>query len=484
MNFQIIVAAVIFVLVQAQEVLGLSAMTSTAERQVIIDRIEVEGDPSETGASLAETLGVTVGRFITAEQAREELSEAERRLRASGKYKDGFSIQSVRGSSYPHQVLRIRVELRDPWYYGIEGAVVRDPTSPGTTPGKREQDSYQLNAYFGSRNWLGAGLALDVETMNIAVNIRDRTDEPNVKADLNMHYLYQSIVPTILNRSFLGSNFFVGLQSGAANLKYRYSQQYNLSTKDNDQTGRFEVDSEYEANSFYFFGAGLAGYRQSKFTISGTASRTFSRNYRIRSKSETRIFIDDIQQLPTRSNFRPEDPDSYESHRQIGVRVGWSDMTGLSLIEPGVVVWASWLRNGDDLKLYQPEVITYAAYTWVMDRSGVTLGAAEKWEFREKSEYATKVVRTVQLGLRGDYIGPGEAVFFGEAFRIGSKRSELYSDEKDDGYKLNTRLNFGVRYASSSMLYSLSAGYGPGNIDAEVFNISSPYSAYERLGVQ
>ena len=462
-----------------------SAKDVVAAREVIIDRVEMVGDSSISEYGLAENLGITVGRLISADQSADELLEAERRLVASGKYSDGLTLRMTRGSTYPHQVVTITVTLGSPWYYGFGGDYVQNPKPEYANQDASSQSETKgrTNVYFGSRNWANSGLTFDVEFLNYLWQEQYKDENPAGPNDFQLVLNFNSLAATLVHPNILGTNVFAGTRLAVTHHTFMYHGSYAWAYESEGKKYRWESEYDSRVSTIRPLNEFMTGYRLGKLIISGSAGRGFERDYIRKDNSNTRQTENGVEVPATLFSNDIESGDRYRVNRDFQVRLGWSDKTGLSLLEPGFVASTAWQRTGDDIVLEKPRVMAGLAYTEVFGNNALTTLGSAQWEYRESGKYQSSVRRKIQLGLRGDYVSESKAVIFVEGYRIGGQRSEL-EQPGDEGLKLDTRINIGLRYASSSMLYALTAGYGPSVLEENLITDSNLSSVYSRAGVQ
>ncbi|MCX6124466.1 MAG: hypothetical protein NTV34_06910 [Proteobacteria bacterium] len=454
-------------------------------REVIIDRVMMVGDSSISEYGLAENLGITVGRLISADQSADELLEAERRLTASGKYNDGLSLRMTRGNAYPHQVVTITVTLGSPWYYGFGGEYLQNPRPEYAREdaSSHSETNGRTNVYFGSRNWANSGLTFDVEFLNYLWQKQYKVENSAGPNDFHMVLNFNSLAATLVHPNIIGTNVFAGARLGVSHYTFMYHGSYAWAYESAGKKYRFESGYDSRISSIRPSNEFMTGYRLGKLIISGSAGRGFDRDYIRKNNSNVRQTENGVEVPATSFSDFSDEPSRYQVNRDFQVRLGWSDKTGLSLLEPGIVASTVWRRTGDDIVLEKPQVMAGLAYTRVFGYKALTTLGSGQWEYRESSRNQSSVRRKIQLGLRGDYVSESKAVIFVEGYRIGGKRSEL-EQPGDEGLKLDTRINIGLRYASNSMLYALSAGYGPSVLEENLVTESNLSTVYSRAGVQ
>lgn len=458
-------------------------------QQVIIDSVHLVGDNAVDGNALAKSLGITIGELISAEQSAAELVEAERRLRAVGRYREDLSFRLTRGKEFPHQILVIEVTVADPWYVGGSLKYWRDPGFV-RRPEIYSADSYTASLFTGSRNWKDSGFSFDTEFLYDLTKSRE-TGSNSGSYGTSMHRRDDSIEKsslslTLAHNSLVGSGVFGAVMPRITNFNYNFS----ASSESFEASGkkRYEYDYEFKYKLFYVGADFYLGYRMSKFSILGGASRHFMRFYSSKNSSRWK----DYSTGQTSSLVFDEwaSSGSYTPQRSFVGQMAWSDKPGLTILEPGLMSTLGWTRSGGDDELEKPVVTSDLSYTWIVFENGITVNAAGEWQFLEKSPYNSAIDRSFELGLRLDHVNQNKSVIYLEAFRgvmldrLGSSIVRS-SDEYRAEVRHLSRVGLGFEYASPEFVYQISAIYGEKALTSRSDELyGTPLSSLKRVGIQ
>lgn len=428
--------------------------------QVIIDRVEVKGTAHIATDRLISDLEIPIGVGLTLTEAGEVLMEADRRLHASGRFLSSATVKLVRGNTYPHFYLVIQVEENDASYWGFEAKDLYETESFYSEDYSAYfRNSSILNLYVGMRNWDNAGWALDLESTNAYSSQRATISENGKfreRGKESSRDLLSALTATALRGDLLFGHGYFGFQGKLMN--YSSARRYSSYSDYMEEGHQYHNEVDFELNTSAFESAGdiLSGIRIGKVQIGADYKRQFTRSYASNFNIDYRRSVDGVP-VATNVQFIQNSEGRFSS--ALDLSASWSDKTQISLIEPGFVGRATWSRQYIDNRTYSPTFYALMQQTWMLsDRLASTLMAGERWAFQEDYR-PSSVERRAQLGNRLEYMTDSGAVVMGDYQCIGIFGSD-YSDTRDHKWLLRNRFGVGVKYASPTFIYSLSANYG------------------------
>lgn len=450
------------------------------EAAMIIDRIELTGDAKISAGELAKSLEIPIGTQISNGAVSDLLNDIERRLKASGKYRDNLSIKLVKGRQYPHFILKIDLSELNDWYIGADGHFLQSPRYPSFE--RSPVQTGDLDLYVGNRDYNSDGLALDLDFFSSLTELRIKENFYDGKFAFSLNGLTGSIIQR-------RQHFYFGAISRLFHVSNWNSFVSDSSYTYENKTYRVVASSAATVKSFSTSLEPIAGVRFGKFQLGGKFSRSSSRKWRSRENGDYAQYINGIPDPTFQywSSDSADEDDKYTFNNNAEITVIWSDKSKLTFIEPGLDLRATWSRtyytgnSGTDA----PNFLAHIEYSFLFaDRISASAIADGNWEFSKySSNYQTSVKRRFDIGTRLDYVSLKELVLFGGFYRIGGKRNELSPTSPESGYELENRFDAGVKYASSDMIYSLSLTYGP-PLAGENYFANSTDSVYKRLGVK
>lgn len=451
-----------------------------------IDRIQVTGTAKISGEELAKSLDIPVGEPVSGTEMSEILVESERRLKASGKYKNDLTIKLVRSKKFPHFIVEVELDEVDRWYFGADGSYAHGPAFLGDneyTSFQYMRQSLGAQLYYGTRDYNDHGLALDLEWLTNASRLSAKSNSDQFKLNQTYQFSFSGLTASAIQKRFLTDYTYAGVISRAIVSKsWNSSEGSYESTYDNVRT---RVVSSYSTEDQSINGTvePVLGVRVHKLLLGGKFSRSISRPLKTRQNISEITYKNDVEQPQrTQAGDRNDSNNSFNNTAEFSFM--WSDKSQLTVIEPGLDLHATWSRNYYSYQTDPPKWLAHAEYTFLLsDQLASTLLSDGEWEYRQPSPWSSKLKRIIDIGLRFDYVTYQEMIFFGEFYRIGGKRNEVKSSYENDHLILDNRISAGVKYASPSLIYSFCFSYGA-PLAGEYFIGSSIDSVYKRLGVR
>lgn len=465
----------------AQKVESAHQHPQDTSASILIDRIEITGDAKISAIDLAKNLEIPVGVRMSPSEASDLLSEGDRRLRASGKYKDDLTLKLEKGAHYPHFILKAFLNEVDDWYTGFDGHYLRGPSDFfNSLDAKSLQNSGDVEAYIGTRDYQGTGLAFDLELMGGYSKTRSDYEQGKYQYELS----FNSLTASVIGNHFLNGHLYTGVVSRVFGIQSWFLSEGDHTTKSDGKTYRYISSDSTKSQSFYATLEPILGVRISKLQLGGKAGRSLSRTIKERSNHDRSLYIDGVP-APSMIGYSSQyDDDHYTFNNAVEFTFAWSDKSRLTVIEPGLDLHATWSRSYGNDYTDAPRWVAHAEYSYLLAKQfAATLISDGEWEIRNDSTYQAKVRRIIDLGTRLDFVTESKIIFFGEFYRVGGKRSELSYNATESGYTLKNRINAGIKYASPDMIYSLTAGYGA-PLAGDNFIGPSMDSVYKRLGVR
>lgn len=447
---------------------------------MLIDRIEIIGDAKISPEDLAKNLEIPVGVPMSSSEASDLLSEGERRLRASGKYKDNLTLKLEKGDHYPHFILKVYLNEIEDWYIGFDGHAVRGPAELSNNQFALDlRNAIDAEAYIGTRDYRGTGFALDLELMSSYT----KTTFDFGQGSYHYDFAFNGLTASVIGNQFFNGHLYTGFLSRAFGTQSWISSSSDSSYKIGEKTYRYISEESSTSQGFYATLEPILGIRISKLQIGGKVGRGISRTLKERSNRESSVYIDGVQS-PNPSYYSLTDDDHYTFDNSAELSIAWSDKSRLTVIEPGLDLHATWTRSYGNDYTDAPKWIAHAEYSYLLAKQfAATLLSDGEWNFRNSNDYQTKLKRIADIGTRLDFITEKKIILFGEFYRVGGKSNELVYNSSESGYVLKNRFNAGLKYASPGMIYSLTAGYGA-PLAGDNFIGSSMDSVYKRLGVR
>ena len=450
----------------------------------IIDRIQIVGNAKISGEELAKSLDIPLNKEVFGPEMSEILMESERRLKASGKYKNDLTIKLIRSKKFPHFTIEAQLQEVDRWYFGADGSYTSGPAFLGQSEDrafKYQRQSLTGQFYYGSRDYDDHGLAVDFEWTANTYGILGGGDSQEYTSNYKYRNLQNGLTASLIQKRFLHDYIYAGIVSRAIHSRAWNSSESSYSTDNNKKISRSLYYSE--VNNIAGTIEPVFGIRINKVLLGGKVSRTLTRHLKYRDDSSETSYIDGIEQPSTTQNDQFNTPDiSFDNKAELSFI--WSDKSQLTVIEPGLDLHATWSRYYTDSVVAPPTWFAHAEYTiLVSDQLASTILLDGEWRYRQPDEWQTKLERIIDLGLRFDYVTRQQIVTFAEFYRVGGKRNELRGSHNNDHLILDNRINVGLKYASPSLIYSLSFCYGS-PIAGEYFSGSGTDSVYKRLGLR
>lgn len=459
--------------------------TSALAAVIIIDRVDIIGDAKIDAGELARNLEIPIGRSIPADDASELLSEAEHRLKASGKYKDDVSLKLVKSDQAPHFILIAQLREIESWYFGADAHYVNGPSElvfdaePGT------HSTTDAEVYFGNRDFNGQGLALDLEFMANSSQYLYNSTYNFGKFKGKSEFYIGGLTATAIQKGLLGEHVYLGALVRSFHLKSWWSSSSNFNYPYDGKIYTTLGSTDSTEQTVYSSLEPLFGIGFGKLQLGGKLSRSLSRVVSSRKNADTQSTVDGVpQKNSSTSTFISETDGRYSFDNNAEFTIAWSDKSRLTVIEPGLDIHATWSRAYRSHEVDAPQVLAHAEYTHLFsEQFAGTLLSDEIWEYRTSSSSQTRLKRVLDLGTRIDFVTNMKMVLFCELYRIGTKRNEAHSGSHAGAIAADNRINAGFKYASPSMIYSLSFGYGS-PLAGEQFFGGSIDSVYKRLGVR
>lgn len=455
----------------------------------IIDRIQIVGNAKISGDELAKSLDIPLNREVFGPEMSEILMESERRLKASGKYKNDLTIKLVRSKKFPHFTIEAELQEVDRWYFGADGTYVTGPAflaEAEESAFQYKRQSLGTQIYYGTRDYNDRGLALDFEWMTISSRLTgvNSTDSAPFNYNFKYNYLLSGLTASAIQKQFLTDYTYAGVITRTLGSRtWRKSEgRYEYSYDNMKYTTVFSESAGSDA--IYATVEPVLGIRINKFLMGGKFSRSLSRTLKSNQNLFETSYINGVEQ-PS----KPRDEDynnqnnSFDNTAEFSFM--WSDKSQLTVIEPGLDLHAAWSRRYiEDGKADPPKWLAHGEYTLLLsDQLASSILADGEWEYRQANEWQTSLKRIIDVGLRIDYVTVQQMIIFGEFYKVGGKRNEIRTPYDSNHFMLENRINAGLKYASPSLIYSLSLCYGS-PFAGEYFFGNSSDSVYKRLGVR
>jgi hypothetical protein len=451
------------------------------ESAVVIDRLIFLGDDRINSNQLIHDLDVPIGTRLSPMSAAELVSDIDRKLRASGRFKEDLSVRLVKGNSYPLFNIEIKSSLRDEFYTGFT-------LSLGIDENIKEGNFSKIgsaNAFFGSRGILTSDWTVDIESKNF--HLDSKILESATTGEIASQVQGNGIFLSLGNTSIFGGNAYLGFMTKLTHINAltAYNQTLNISTTSSKNQYNYRQDS----HSKMILGSieTFCGMRFFDFTLGTSFSRSAARNYWTRTNDQN-YSIGNDGKIVSQLELTPPSIPNYNFRNDLELMLKWSLKPKIAEIESGGEYLMSWKRTYESDSSTYPELNGAAEYTVILPQDyALSPGLKYKWSttdllsFENLTNYK-KHTRYLELNFRIEK-------FFhqGDIYHFGLARSSLLDNYPTpfEQYKpdAKTMVSLGYKFTSSSFIYDLSATIGSSHLSEGSFeNINE--TTYKRLGVK